>query len=251
MRLQRVGRGPGVLVLASLGRPCSDFALLVADLLDAGYAALLADMPGVDTVAVPDPPPATLHDLAGLAFAVLAEEDLPVAVVGHAFGGRVARCLAADHPQHVRSVVVLGGGGRIPGDAEAVAALRSCYDPGLTPEQHLDAVGRAFFAPGNDPRVWAEGWWPEAAELQLRASAATPVEDWWSAGRSPVLVVVGAEDRISPPANGHQLAGELGGRATLVEVPGAGHALLPERPADVSAAVIEFLTRTFPASADR
>ena len=240
-----------MLMLASLGRPSSDFAALAADLLAAGYAALLVDLPGVDAGAVPDHPPATLHELAGLALEAIAEEDLPVAVVGHAFGGRVARCLAADHPQLVRSVVVLGGGGRIPGDPEAVAALRSCFDPALTPEQHLEAVSRAFFAPGNDPRVWADGWWPEAAELQLRASAATPVTDWWGAGLSPVLVVVGTEDRISPPANGRQLVGELGGRATLVEVPGAGHALLPERPADVSAAVIEFLRRTFPVSRDR
>ena len=241
-----MGHGPSVLLLPSLGRPASDLAGLAADLAAAGYTAVLADPPGVDGVAVPDPAPATLHDLAALALAGLGEGDLPVAVVGHAFGGRIARCLAADHPDLVRSVVVLGGGGRVPGDPEAVAALRACFDPRLGPEEHLDAVGTAFFAAGNDPGVWAGGWWPEAAELQRRASSGTAVEDWWGAGESPVLVVVGAQDHISPPANGRQLVDQLGGRATLVEIAGAGHALLPEQPAAVSAAVGEFLARTSP-----
>lgn len=241
-----MGHGPSVLLLPSLGRPASDLADLAADLAAAGYTALLADPPGVDGVAVPDPPPGTLHDLAALALAGLDERDLPVAVVGHAFGGRIARCLAADRPQLVRSVVVLGGGGRIPGDPEAVAALRACFDPHLDPEEHLDAVRSAFFAPGNDPGVWAGGWWPEAAELQRRAGSATAVADWWGAGESPVLVVVGAQDRISPPGNGRQLVDQLGGRATLVEIAGAGHALLPEQPAAVSAAVGGFLARTSP-----
>lgn len=182
MRTKRVGHGPSVLLLPSLGRPASDLAALAVDLAAAGYTAVLADPPGVDGVAVPDPAPATLHDLAALALAALDKRDLPVAVVGHAFGGRIARCLAADHPDQVRSIVVLGGGGRVPGDPEAVAALRACFDPRLGPEEHLGAVGTAFFAPGNDPGVWAGGWWPEAAELQRRAGSATAVEDWWEAG---------------------------------------------------------------------
>ena len=242
-----MGDGPSVLLLPSLGRPASDLADLADALVAAGYTALLTDPPGVDGAAVPDPPPATLHDLAALALAALADRDLPVAVVGHAFGGRIARCLATDHPHLVRSVVVLGGGGRIPGDPEAVAALRACFDPQLGPEEHLDAVRTAFFAPGNDPAVWTGGWWPEAAELQRRAGSATAVEEWWGTGDSPVLVVVGTEDRIAPPANGRHLVDQLGGRATLVEIAGAGHALLPERPAAVAAAVGEFLARTSPA----
>lgn len=242
-----MGHGPSVLLLPSLGRPASDLSVLASDLAAGGYAALLADPPGVDGVAVPDPPPETLHDLAALALAALADGDLPVAVVGHAFGGRIARCLAADYPELVTSVVVLGGGGRFPGDPEAVAALRACFDPQLDPDEHLDAVRTAFFAPSNDPTVWIDGWWPEAAELQRRATSGTAVEDWWGAGDSPVLVVVGAEDRISPPANGRDLVDTLGGRATLVEIAQAGHALLPERPAAVSAAVGEFLSRTSPA----
>jgi hypothetical protein len=33
----------------------------------------------------------------------------------------------------------------------------------------------------------------------------------------------GAEDQIAPPENGMELKGELGDRATLVNVPGAAH----------------------------
>jgi pimeloyl-ACP methyl ester carboxylesterase len=38
------------------------------------------------------------------------------------------------------------------------------------------------------------------------------------------------------------LASRLGSRVQLVEIPDAGHALLPEQPRRVAAAIIEFLS---------
>jgi pimeloyl-ACP methyl ester carboxylesterase len=45
-------------------------------------------------------------------------------------------------------------------------------------------------------------------------------------GQTKYLILQGADDQIAPPENGVLLQQELGGRATLVNMPGAGH-LLP------------------------
>ncbi len=51
----------------------------------------------------------------------------PFHLVGHAYGNRVARCLAADRPDRVASLILLGCGGKVPGDDEARAALIECF----------------------------------------------------------------------------------------------------------------------------
>jgi len=45
---------------------------------------------------------------------------------------------------------------------------------------------------------------------------------------------------LAPPVNGRNLVTRLGQRARLVELARAGHALLPEQPRAISAALIEF-----------
>jgi len=101
----------------------------------------------------------------------------------------------------------------------------------------------AFFAPGNDPAVWRNGWFAPVAQMQSAATRASPVERWWSAGRAPMLVVQGVQDAVAPPENGRALAAEFGARVILHEIDGAGHAMLPERPEEIAARVLEFLAR--------
>lgn len=240
MRARTVGDGQPVVLIPSLGRGGADFDLLSGALAARGYRSLVLDPPGVEGVAPVFGSPPTLHDLARLV-GDLVSNGPPVHVVGHAFGGRVGRCLAADAPDLVRSLVILGGGGRVPGDAEARRALARCFDETLSPAEHLRAVATAFFAPGNDPSPWAQGWWPDAARIERQATEATPLEDWWSAGRTRVLVVVGEQDRIAPVANGRAFVAEYPERSSLVVIEGAGHALLPERHDEVASAVLTHL----------
>src|SRR5438477_3312757 len=57
---------------------------------------------------------ATLHDLASdVAGVIKAIGCGPAHLVGHAFGNRIARCLAVDQPPLVRSVTLLAAGGLI------------------------------------------------------------------------------------------------------------------------------------------
>jgi len=218
----------------SLGRPTADFAPILPALARAGHA--------VHTV--PPGTGATLHDLADAVVRALDAVGVEQAhLVGHAFGNRVMRCVAADHPDRVTSVTLFGAGGRFPGDAEATAALgKILWDRG-TRDEVLAALRTAMFSPSSAiPDDWVEGWDPALAAAQHAASSATPVDDWWTAGtRVPVLVVQGLDDRMAPPENGRALVDRLGSRARLLELDRMGHAMLPERPDDLVAALCSFV----------
>jgi pimeloyl-ACP methyl ester carboxylesterase len=61
-------------------------------------------------------------------------------------------------------------------------------------------------------------------------------------GRVPVTVLVGERDRLISPALGLELAAQIPG-AELVWVPGAGHALLLERPDLVNESITALVAR--------
>jgi pimeloyl-ACP methyl ester carboxylesterase len=59
----------------------------------------------------------------------------------------------------------------------------------------------------------------------------------------PTLVLVGAEDQITPPGVAQEMADAIAG-ASLVLVPGAGHLSSLEAPDPVSRALADWLDRT-------
>jgi pimeloyl-ACP methyl ester carboxylesterase len=124
---------------------------------------------------------------------------------------------------------------------EVWAALAGCFALDRDPAAHLADVAIAFFADASRAEVWQGGWHPGVAEAQRRAVQATDRDDWWSARAPAVLVVQGLQDRVAVPENGRRYVAECGPIAQLVEIDGAGHALLPERPDAVASAVLGFL----------
>lgn len=235
------GMGPAVALLASLGRGANDFADLATRLAAAGFCALGLEPRGVGASCSPLQG-VTMADLADDVAAVIRTlADRPATVVGHAFGNRVARMVATRHPDVVESVVLLACGGLVPPTAEVTAAMASVFDGSLDPVAHLDAVARAFFAPGNDPSPWEGGWHADTAVAQVRATAGTPVEDWWMAGSADVLVIQPEADVVAVPQNASRIVEMLGERASLVTIPDAGHALLPEQPLDIAREVLTWL----------
>ena len=237
------GEGAPVVMHPSLGRWSRDFDLLATALVAAGFATITLDPRGVgESSAASDH--TTLGSCADDVVAVIRALGLgSVHLVGHAFGNRVVRQVASIDHDLVRSVVLLGAGGRVHGDAEARAAVGRCFDLELPDEQRLQAIRVGFFAPGNDPLVWIDGWFPEAMAAQQLALVGADPTDWWLGGVAPMLVVQGLQDRAAPPANGRLLLGERQSPTELVEIDGAGHALLPERPDAVADHVVAVLHR--------
>lgn len=241
--------GETVVLLASLSRSVSDFNELAKALNRAGYRTLAIESHGVGGTDGGGPfERSTLHDLARDVDSVL-QASAPhrgrqVHVIGHAFGNRVARTFAADHPGRARSLTLIAAGGRAPIPPEIERALVVSCLSFLPDSVQEPALRLAFFAPGNEiPRDWRRGWWFWGGMAQISAARATDSADFWSGGGvAPMLVIQAEDDAIAPPQDaGLPLQFAYPDRVTLVGVADAGHALLPEQPGAIAEAVLAFL----------
>lgn len=245
-------RGMGyarVVLFASAGREASDFNELVVTLNDAGYRTLAFEAQGIGDTDLARGPDVSLAALAGDVLAMLDHDDdqvgvQPTIMIGHAFGNRVTRTVAHLAPERIAAVALIAAGGPRPIAPKAATALKNCFNPLLPRWQRADAVRYGFFADGNIvPDHWMRGWHLQTALQQGGASANMPDFDWLKAGGRPMLVLQADSDTIAPPEDaGLLLKSELGDQVTLVMVPDAGHALLPEQPDLIAREVLAFLS---------
>jgi pimeloyl-ACP methyl ester carboxylesterase len=149
--------------------------------------------------------------------------------------------LATDRPELVRALVLLGASGKVTGGQQFADANARAKDPSLPRAERVKAAQLTMVGPGRDPGPWLDNWDERTTRAFLAAAAATPIEEWWTAGRAPVLVVQGLADVMAPPENGRMLVKELGGRGRLVELEGIGHSLNVEAPDEVGRVVVDYL----------
>jgi len=114
-----------------------------------------------------------------------------------------------------------------------------CHDESLSDEDRLESVRVVFFAPGNDPSSWLDGWYPDASAIAAAMQQSDPGE-WALAGKAPILIVHPLEDAMLPREADREFAMQLGDRAHYVELARCGHALLPEQPAMVANVLVAF-----------
>jgi pimeloyl-ACP methyl ester carboxylesterase len=239
------GSGPLVVLLPSLGRGAEDFedvrpriahAFRVLTPQPRGIGASRGAITGI-----------TLHDYARDVAAVIENEGAsPALVAGHAFGNFVARTLAADRPDLVRGVALLGATHVWPVPADVRDSIIKSSDLALSEDERLRHLRHAFFSPASDPRVWLGGWHPEVKKAQRVATDATPQAEWWQAGTVPILDIQPEDDVMIPPESASRYRDDLGERVSIVRIPKAGHALLPEQPDLVARALLDFAARLFP-----
>ena len=124
IEVRALGAGPTLVMLPGLGRSSHDLDAFAFALVSAGYRTVLPEPRGMgqSTGRLDD---ITLHDLAhDVAVVIKRLCDEPVVVIGHAFGNRIARCIAADHPQLVSLVVLLSSSGKVQPTPEIAEAIR-------------------------------------------------------------------------------------------------------------------------------
>jgi pimeloyl-ACP methyl ester carboxylesterase len=240
-------KGPLIVMLPAGGRGAEDFNFLADELTRAGWRTAAVNPPGAGNstwdagISTGLLESLTLHDYAKDVCEIIKFLDgIPAVLLGHAWGSRVARCLAADFPACVRCTVLLAAGGKIPMAPEAVEAMQKLGQR-LTRQERLATLKAGFFADASDPSAWMTGFWRDFGKAAISAAQSTPLDDWWSGGEAPTLVVQGKEDRCAPPENGHLLKETYGDRITVIDIDNAGHALLPEQPLAISQAVIHYL----------
>jgi pimeloyl-ACP methyl ester carboxylesterase len=240
------GSGPLLVLLPSRGRAAEDFDVVAAGIAKAGFRVLRPQPRGAGRSSGPMKGQ-SLHDFARDTAAVIRHENAgPAVIVGHAFGNWVARMTAVDHPELVRGVAIVAAAAKaypagFDGAKALSEAVRKSGDPALPDAERLNYLRIAFFAPGNDASVWLQGWYPEVDEAQFAAGRATRQSEWWPGGTVPLLDLQAALDPFKPRAVMNEIKQEFGERATIVVIPNASHALLPEQPAAVVEAIVAWI----------
>jgi pimeloyl-ACP methyl ester carboxylesterase len=229
------GAGPLIVLLPSRGRDSEDYDEVAQGLAQAGFRVLRPQPRGIGKSTGPLQN-LTLHDYARDVASVIRHYGGPAVIVGHAYGNWVARMTAVDHPALVRAVVIAAAAAKKYPPELSIAVTRS-GDPSLPKEERLKYLHGTFFATGNDPAIWLDGWHPQASESQRLAGLATKQEEWWTAGTVPLLDLQADSDPFHPIDKMNELKDELGGRVTVAVVRNASHALLPEQPKAVVEAI--------------
>ena len=97
---------------------------------------------------------------------------------------------------------------------------------------------------GELAAVFGESFAPQAelAAVQTAALAATPADEWAPiADGTPVLVIQGADDRVTPADNGAALQATAPGLVSVKGVEGAGHFFALTHPGETSWFIEDYL----------
>jgi pimeloyl-ACP methyl ester carboxylesterase len=236
------GQGPAVVLLPSLARDSEDYDAVAESLANGGLRVLRPQPRGLGKSVGPLSG-ITLHDFArDVAEVIRQQGNGRAVVVGHAYGNWVARMTAADHPSLVRGVVIAAAASK-QYDLTLRTDIDKAGDPALPEAVRIEALRKAFFAPGNDPRVWLSGWHPHIREAQRAAAAAVPQEQWWPGGSAPMLDLQADRDPFRTEATRHEIKNEFGARVTIAVIANSSHALFPEQPQAVASAIKEWIAR--------
>jgi 3-oxoadipate enol-lactonase len=207
-------------------------------------SAVAIDYPGYgESAFVPD---ATRDDFADAAFAALDAMEIGEAhICGLSLGGVVALAMAARRPDRCRSLILADSFAVHP-DGQAIYDRSVAASRAMSMRALAEARAPSLLGKGADDSIKTEvidtmsGIDAEAYRLGAAAVWLADQRDRAAAVRAPTLVLVGDEDRITPPALSEELAALIPG-ARLTVIAGAGHLANIEQPDAFNAAVHGFL----------
>ena len=227
-----------------------DFRLLLDPLVDAGHRVVALDQRGqFQSPGTEDPGDYTTRALAGDLLAVVDRLGGPVHLVGHSFGGLVARAAVIERPSAFRSLVLMSSG------PAGLTGPRVDVLPLMRPlaEQGMPAVVAAVDAMNADDRRWLaldasvqcflrDRMLASSARALLgMADALTGDADRVDELRAtgvPVLVLHGDADDAWTPAQQEEMAQRLG--AAHAVVPDAAHSPAVENVEATAKAMLAF-----------
>ncbi|MDW5325145.1 alpha/beta hydrolase [Plantactinospora sp. KLBMP9567] len=250
------GDGPAVLLLHSSVCDRRMWDPQWPALRDAGYQVIRCDFRGFGETPVPDRPYSEPQDVRDLLDALRIDR---VALVAASFGGLVGLEVAARWPDRVETLALLCTGmpGHVPGPELRAFGRRE--DELLEAGDVAGAVElniATFLGPEADEatRDRVREMQRHAFEVQLAATEEVPRLDLGEPDlgkiTAPCLAVSGRHDLLDFRQIAAQLP-ELLPQARHLELPWAGHLPSLERPAEVTALLVDFLRETRPRSPAR
>ena len=232
-----------------------DFLAVADGVVGCGYRYLAMDQRGQNESTGPDDAAAhSIDALAGDLRELLAAIGEPVHLVGHSFGGLVARRAVIDEPALVRSVTLMSSGPEaLTGPpANAIVAL----EPVLLADGSAAVYAAIETSSLRDGRRAATT--AEIAAFMRRRFLAASVTGLAVMGREllvaadlveelrasgvPVLVLYGVDDDAWSPQLQTEMAARLGARHQAIT--GAAHSPAAERPGETLAALATFWRST-------
>ena len=263
LRMHVVDEGEGPPVLLLHGEPTSSYLWrnVIPPLVARGYRAVAPDLIGFGRSDKPADIAWYTYDrhVSSIATLVATLGLSGITLVVHDWGGPIGLRFAVEHEDLVDRLVILDtgiGGGRPPSDAwlrfrDAVRRLGGEVDParlvesgtvgGLTDEARA-AYAEPFPTPESKAGVLA---FPELVPAEPDHPNTVPmnrVRDALRTWTKPTLIVWGAADAALPPALATAFAELIPGAGEPVVLEGAGHFLQEDRPAELTAAILRFLT---------
>jgi pimeloyl-ACP methyl ester carboxylesterase len=253
--------GPSdVLLVPGFTGSKEDFLPVLAPIAAAGHRVTAIDLRGqLDSAAlsaasdVNDRDGEAAYGVCALAedlLDVIADLEAPVHLLGHSFGGLVARAAALTSPGAVRSLTLLGSGpAAIPSPpADRLRALRPVLDAGgvaavWSAAQALEAAEPGYVPPPPPVAAFLHRRYlamPAACLGGMAAGLLTEadrVEELAATGL-PVLVAHGEGDDAWPPAVQREMARRLGAR--YAEIPDSVHSPVAENPTRTVAILLDF-----------
>lgn len=184
--------------------------------------------------------PSSIAEFADAIDAYVREARLDrVVMAGHSMGAAIALEAALRRLPWLQGAILIGGGARMRVAPAILDGLRSDF------EGTCRMLASYFFADPAPERMektvrMMRSVGPEQMLRDFLACDAFDVLDRLGDVAVPLLAVTGEADRLAPAKHALALAGRVPGAQARI-VPGAGHFVMAERPAETNEAISAFL----------
>jgi (E)-2-((N-methylformamido)methylene)succinate hydrolase len=245
------GQGPPALLLHGMG---GDRLLwnAVATQLSSGCRVLVPDLPGHGTTPAPPGSQLTLEELQSDLLRLLDQNKIDsVHLVGHSGGAFLALRVALDHPERVRSLILVSGAAYCDAHARSIIDrwwstyaeegpdgltlrfLKDLYYPDWV-EAHMDFVDRLYKDIEHRDFSAAVAWGRALKTFDERNSI--------TAIRKPTLIVQAMDDQVVDASHGRILRQSIPGSLIRIFAQ-TGHMVPIERPTELAEAISEHIRR--------
>ena len=247
------GRGfdpaqPAVVLIHGSGMDHTVWALQTRYLAHLGRSVLAIDLPGHGRSEGPAllGIPELARWIAALLDAVGVQQ---AALVGHSLGALVALEAAASYPARVRALALLGVSDTMPVNQALRNAAAANDNDAIEMIMAWGFGQRGHVGGHSSPGLWMMGGGtrlmqradPGVLSADLEAcNAYTRGPEAAASVRCPTLLVLGAEDRMTPAKAGASLSQKIAGSRVTI-LPGAGHMMMVEQPDATADALKNFV----------